>query len=159
MNQIGALIGPLTVAGVLALTGGDYTPAVAILAVAGAAALPMLLWLRARVPNPLTYETGATAGPSTPTRAPAASLFDQPPDPHGAEVGEQPACFADLRLDQVMAAVLAGREEYDLTSWLYTPTRDPATVTYRHKVFQDLDHDDVHRAVDDFASRCASSGG
>ncbi|GAA3096614.1 MFS family permease [Kribbella aluminosa] len=56
MDQIGAVIGPLTVAGVLALTGDDYAPALGVLAVPGAAAIVLLLWLRARVPNPASYE-------------------------------------------------------------------------------------------------------
>ncbi|MFI7293624.1 MFS transporter [Streptomyces sp. NPDC050121] len=57
MDQVGALIGPLTVAGVLALTGGDYAPALGVLALPGVAAVALLLWLRARVPDPVGYET------------------------------------------------------------------------------------------------------
>ncbi|MFB4303687.1 MFS transporter [Actinomadura sp. NTSP31] len=56
MDQIGALIGPLTVAGVLAATAGGYGPALGVLAVPGAAALALLFWLRARVPDPAEYE-------------------------------------------------------------------------------------------------------
>ncbi|GAA1924820.1 MFS transporter [Streptantibioticus ferralitis] len=56
LDQTGALIGPLTVAGVLAATGGDYAPALLALAAPGAAMLAVLLWLRARVPNPAAYE-------------------------------------------------------------------------------------------------------
>ncbi|MEV6793433.1 MFS transporter [Streptomyces sp. NPDC051320] len=58
MDQIGALIGPLTVAGVLALTGNDYAPALAVLALPGAAVLAVLVWLRRRVPDPAAYERG-----------------------------------------------------------------------------------------------------
>ncbi|MGP9022738.1 MFS transporter [Streptomyces sp. BR1] len=56
MDQVGALIGPLTVAGMLALTGGDYGPALGVLALPGVAVLGVLLWLRARVPDPAAYE-------------------------------------------------------------------------------------------------------
>ncbi|MGR6968752.1 MFS transporter [Streptomyces cynarae] len=56
MDQVGALVGPLTVAGVLALTGGDYGPALGVLALPGAAVLGLLVWLRARVPDPEAYE-------------------------------------------------------------------------------------------------------
>ncbi|WP_293003283.1 MFS transporter [Mycobacterium sp.] len=81
LDQIGAVIGPLTVAGVLALTGGDYGPALGILALPGAAALALLVWLRLRVPKPARYEIPAEpaplpAGPvasADPTR-PSASL-------------------------------------------------------------------------------------
>jgi len=72
LDQIGAVIGPLTVAGVLAISGGNYTPALLVLAAPGVAVLALLIWLRARVPDPATYE------PVTPTKtsdpAPAARL-------------------------------------------------------------------------------------
>lgn len=65
LDQIGAVIGPLTVAGVLALTGNDYGPALGVLALPGVAALALLVWLRLRVPEPARYET-----PTVPTPAP-----------------------------------------------------------------------------------------
>ncbi|MET7930979.1 MFS transporter [Streptomyces sp. NPDC005349] len=60
MDQIGALVGPLLVAGILAVTGGDYGPALAVLAVPGVAVLGLLVWLRARVPDPEAYERAVT---------------------------------------------------------------------------------------------------
>ncbi len=61
MDQVGALVGPLVVAGMLAVTGGDYGPALAALAVPGVAVLGLLVWLRARVPDPEAYEREVTA--------------------------------------------------------------------------------------------------
>ncbi|MCC5475747.1 MFS transporter [Streptomyces barringtoniae] len=67
MDQIGALVGPLLVAGVLALTGNDYGPALGVLAVPGIAVLLLLFRLRARVPDPEAYEREVTgAAPTTP---------------------------------------------------------------------------------------------
>ncbi|WP_284740312.1 MFS transporter [Amycolatopsis sp. RTGN1] len=66
MDQVGALIGPLTVAGILAATGG-YGAALGVLAVPGAAALALLLWLRGRVPDPAAYETTSTSAKAHPT--------------------------------------------------------------------------------------------
>ncbi|MCQ4044090.1 MFS transporter [Streptantibioticus rubrisoli] len=74
LDQTGALIGPLTVAGVLAATGGDYAPALLVLAAPGAAVVAVLLWLRARVPNPAAYEPVAPA-PSAPAAAPLPRAF------------------------------------------------------------------------------------
>nr|WP_188273608.1 MFS transporter [Streptomyces sp. CBMA152] len=65
MDQVGALIGPLTVAGMLALTGGDYGPALGVLALPGVAVLGVLVWLRARVPDPAAYERELTPEPTT----------------------------------------------------------------------------------------------
>ncbi|WBO64803.1 MFS transporter [Streptomyces camelliae] len=60
LDQIGALAGPLLVAGVLALTGNNYGPALGVLAVPGIAVLLLLFWLRARVPDPEAYEREVT---------------------------------------------------------------------------------------------------
>lgn len=56
MDQLGAIIGPLVVAGMLAATG-DYAPALGVLAVPGIAALVLLGWLRGRVPRTEAYES------------------------------------------------------------------------------------------------------
>lgn len=72
LDQVGAVIGPLTVAGVLTATGGDYAPALGALALPGAAALALLVWLRLRVPHPERYEPAdGVADPPTPGRAPS----------------------------------------------------------------------------------------
>ncbi|NBH07999.1 MFS transporter [Amycolatopsis sp. SID8362] len=70
MDQVGALVGPLTVAGVLA-AGGGYGVALGLLAVPGVAALAVLLWLRARVPDPASYETAAAEKRDHTTENPA----------------------------------------------------------------------------------------
>ncbi|KUJ70483.1 hypothetical protein ACZ90_03570 [Streptomyces albus subsp. albus] len=67
LDQIGALVGPLLVAGMLVLTGDAYGPTLAVLAVPGMAVLGLLLWLRARVPEPIGYELNGAAGPPAPT--------------------------------------------------------------------------------------------
>ncbi|MBN7440648.1 MFS transporter [Mycobacteroides abscessus] len=56
MDQIGAITGPLLVAGMLALTHVNYLPTFAILALPGGATLLLLFWLRRRVPHPEHYE-------------------------------------------------------------------------------------------------------
>ena len=55
-------------------------------------------------------------------------LFDQP---HSIDLDkpEEPACFDDLYLDQVLASMTAGREDYDLTPFFYTPLQEAATVS------------------------------
>ncbi|VBA40214.1 hypothetical protein LAUMK191_03364 [Mycobacterium attenuatum] len=65
LDQVGAVIGPLTVAGVLAGTGNDYAPALGVLALPGAAALALLVWLRIRAPHPDSYEDPVASTEST----------------------------------------------------------------------------------------------
>jgi DNA mismatch repair protein MutS len=64
---------------------------------------------------------------------------------------EEPDFFGDLNLDQVVDAVVAGRDEYELRPFFYTPLRAPEAVAYRHEVFRDLEKADVRAAVKAFA--------
>ncbi|QLJ02438.1 MFS transporter [Streptomyces sp. NEAU-sy36] len=66
LDQIGALVGPLLVAGALALTGDDYGPALGVLALPGIAVLLVLFRLRARVPFPQDYERRTPAAAPEP---------------------------------------------------------------------------------------------
>ncbi|WP_280356138.1 MFS transporter [Nocardia otitidiscaviarum] len=56
LDQIGALAGPLLVAGVLAVSDTNYRTAFGVLAVPAVATLALLAWLRLRVPHPERYE-------------------------------------------------------------------------------------------------------
>jgi DNA mismatch repair protein MutS len=64
---------------------------------------------------------------------------------------EAPSCLGDLGLAQVIAALTAGRDEYELTTYLYRPVRSVETVRYRHQVLRDLEHEAVRGAVGAFA--------
>jgi len=77
-------------------------------------------------------------------------LFDRPSD--AGERGD-PSMFADLNLDQVFAAVVAGRDEYDLMSFFRAPLRDVRAVEYRHEILRDLADEALSKAVADFALR------
>lgn len=62
LDQTGALVGPLVVAGMLFLTRTHYGPSLAVLAVPAVATLVLLVRLRTRVPQPLEYELLLPAG-------------------------------------------------------------------------------------------------
>lgn len=64
MDQLGAVLGPLLLAAILAANHGNYRLAFAVLAVPGLLVLALLFWLRARVPDPGAYETPAAPGPA-----------------------------------------------------------------------------------------------
>jgi len=60
LDQVGAFLGPLLAAAVVAATSSLW-PALAVLAVPGAAAIVLLLWLRRRVPDPGVVDAPAVA--------------------------------------------------------------------------------------------------
>ncbi|MFF2655140.1 MFS transporter [Streptomyces sp. NPDC058045] len=81
LDQTGALIGPLVVAGMLALTHDAYGPSLAVLAAPGVATLAVLVWLRLRVPDPAGYERAAG-----PTRWSTAPTEEEPPTGSGRRI-------------------------------------------------------------------------
>lgn len=55
------------------------------------------------------------------------------------DTAETPGFFTDLNLDQIASAIVAGREEYNLTPFFYVPLPDVDAVAFRHEVMQDLE--------------------
>jgi hypothetical protein len=90
--------------------------------------------------DPVVSFTGILFGPGTGVGA--SPLVHRVPD-H----------FGDLNLDQVVEDITAGREQYDLAPFFFTPLRDAETVAYRQDVMRDLEARGVSVAIDDFASR------
>ncbi|WP_433319982.1 MFS transporter [Micromonospora chersina] len=70
LDQVGAFAGPLLVAALIAATGVIWPP-LAALAIPGAAAMGLLLWMRQRVPNPEAAERDAAPPVRSPQRPPA----------------------------------------------------------------------------------------
>ncbi len=80
-------------------------------------------------------------------------LFPLPEGPGNIEDRVQPVFFTNLNLDQIVAAVTAGRDEYAITPFFYSPLDDTDAVSYRQEVFQDLEHGAVHGLVEAFAQQ------
>ncbi|HEY7113581.1 MAG TPA: DNA mismatch repair protein MutS [Thermoanaerobaculia bacterium] len=78
-------------------------------------------------------------------------LFANEADAPRAEAREEPDFFHDLRLDCIVAAITAGREEYDLTPFFYAPLDDSGQVSYRQEIMRDLEDPAVKRAIESFA--------
>ena len=87
----------------------------------------------------------------TTTTAPFRSiLFERPADDAARP---DPPVFADLNLDQVFAAVTAGRDEYDLAPFFSAPLHDVRAVDYRHQILRDMADGALSRALAEFADR------
>ncbi len=67
-----------------------------------------------------------------------------------------PPFFVDLNLDQIVAAITAGKEEYNLTPFFYRSLPDVESVLYRHDVLRDLDHQDLLGNIKSFANAMRS---
>jgi len=79
-------------------------------------------------------------------------LYAQPKDRPGGAPPVAANCIADLHLDQIIDAITAGREEYDLEPVFRTPLADVDAIRFRHEVFQDLENDGLFGAIRSFVT-------
>jgi DNA mismatch repair protein MutS len=73
-----------------------------------------------------------------------------------AEVSEPPAYFADLNLDQIVASITAGKQEYNLAPFFYEPLGSCEAIERRQEVMRDLEHKARFDAIARFANAMKS---
>src|SRR5215472_17880251 len=62
-----------------------------------------------------------------------------------------PPFFVNLNCDQIVDAISANKEEYNLKPFFYVPLRRLDAIRYRHEVMQDLENERVLELVKSFA--------
>lgn len=67
-----------------------------------------------------------------------------------------PDTFVDLNLDQLVDAVVAGRDEYELRPYFFTPLTRTEEVEFRHAIIRDLRSGNVADVVRAFAQAMKS---
>lgn len=72
---------------------------------------------------------------------------------------EAPEFFTDLNLDQIVASVTAGREEYNLKPFFHTPLCRVETIQYRHAILRDLENQTLLGHVRSFAEKMRAMRG
>ena len=78
-------------------------------------------------------------------------LFEKEDENLNSEPLEAPAFFVDLNLDQIIDAVTAGREKYNLKPFFFTPLKDIDAIKYRQEIAQDLENRTLLDHVRSFA--------
>ena len=80
-------------------------------------------------------------------------LFERTEDSIKKETLEAPAFFVDLNLDQIIDAITAGKQEYNLKPFFYTPLNDVDAIKYRHEIFRDLESKNLFESIKSFAQK------
>lgn len=80
-------------------------------------------------------------------------LFASPADRIGGDRLEAPEFFADLNCDQIVDAITAERDEYNLKPFFYACLPRIDAIQYRHEVMQDLERAPLYERVCSFAGK------
>jgi DNA mismatch repair protein MutS len=80
-------------------------------------------------------------------------LFEFPGARNLGDKIEPPTFFRDLNLDQIVDAITAGREEYNLKPFFYTRLNNLAAIAYRQEIMRDLEGEPLFESIKSFSNR------
>ena len=78
-------------------------------------------------------------------------LFERPEDSIKDETLEEPVFFVDVNLDQIIDAITAGKQEYNLKPFFHSSLKTVDAVKYRHEIIADLQNTIVFEHITLFA--------
>jgi len=84
-------------------------------------------------------------------------LFERTDDGIKRETLEAPAFFVDLNLDQIIDAITARRQEYDLKPFFYISLNDVDAIKYRQEIAQDLENEILSKNIKSFALKMSAT--
>jgi hypothetical protein len=80
-------------------------------------------------------------------------LFECPKNEINEETIRAPDFFADLNLDQVVNAITAGKEDYNLKPFFYDSLKSIDAINYRHEIWQELEDDRLCEVIRSFSKK------
>ena len=80
------------------------------------------------------------------------SILNPSLEDNAKEMSEPPAYFTDLNLDQIVASITVGKQEYNLAPFFYETLKSRQEIEYRQEVMRDLENDALYGAVMKFAN-------
>lgn len=83
-------------------------------------------------------------------------LYERATDNTADETLEAPDFFGDLNLDQIVDAITARKQPYNLKPFFYSSLHDIDAIKYRHEVMQDLENGMLLQSIERFAQRMAA---
>jgi DNA mismatch repair protein MutS len=79
------------------------------------------------------------------------SILYEKPEDRSAGKPELPDFFTDLNLDQIVDAVVKGKQEYNLKPFFWSPLSSLRAVQYRQEIMQELQQPQVKQIIQNFA--------
>jgi DNA mismatch repair protein MutS len=80
-------------------------------------------------------------------------LFERSEDSITEAAVQAPIFFVDLNLDQIIDAITAGKEEYNLKPFLYTSLSHLDAIKYRHEIMRELENKILFEHITSFAQQ------
>lgn len=80
-------------------------------------------------------------------------LFARPEDHIRDDALQAPEFFTDLNCDQIVTAITAGKDEYNLKPFFHACLQRVDAIQYRHEVMQDLEQSPLYERVSFFANK------
>src|SRR5208337_5682951 len=80
-------------------------------------------------------------------------LFERTEDRIKTGTVEAPVFFLDLNLDQIIDAIVAGKQEYNLKPFFFTPLGDIDAIKYRYEIMRDLENEVLFEDIKSFCEK------
>ncbi len=80
-------------------------------------------------------------------------LFESPEERVKEAAREAPDFFVDLNLDQIISTITAGKQEYDLRPFFYTPLHTLDAITYRQDIMRNIEQQRLFEQIQAFAQK------